>query len=198
MGLTLSFCMTFSSMASITELLGTSHLVNVHYDDLISNGFIDFENLFIDNLLKSNGTLRGKNLKCQTLKTNGQVKIDDVLVENIQANGSFMADTISVSQTAQFNGQAQIKKGTIKNVIFSGKRLSFSESNISRSITMKKSNNNYTFLGFKIENSDPVILELKERSRVVGDIIFEEEGEVHLSKDSYLEGKIHNGKVINI
>ena len=53
------------------------------------------------------------------------------------------------------------------------------------------------FLGFTSNNQSSVqVLELKGRSLIIGDIIFEENGEIHLFDLAEVKGKIVNAKVI--
>jgi len=75
-------------------------------------------------------------------------------------------------------------------------RTTFTNTVVNGNILFKKVNKGKGFLDFVSNQSSVQVLELKGRSLIIGDTIFEENGEIHLFDLAEVKGKIVNAKVI--
>lgn len=171
---------------SSTTINGCAFLNKEKYESLRINGALTFNDLFIKNFIIINGSIQGKNLKCKTIESNGSVVINGLEAKNIEINGSFSAENIHVTGNSELNGETEIKNGKLHNIKITSTKFTIIDSQISGNICVKKVN----------RKSSVQIFELKGNSIVKGDVVFEEEGELHLFDQAKVEGRIINAKVI--
>lgn len=175
---------------------GSSHLTKGEYDSLKVNGHLTFNRLIIKDLLIVNGSIHGKNLQCKTVKSNGSFDVNGLQAENVESNGSFTGKNIEVTGEATFNGGVKITNGKLNDIKIATMRTTFTDIVVNGNILFKKANKGKGFLDFVSNQSSVQVLELKGRSLIIGDLIFEEEGEIHLFDLAEVKGKIVNAKVI--
>lgn len=193
-------------MTRKSSINGSSYLNNVRYNSLKHNGLLKFNDLTIKETLKSNGTIKGKDLTCKNLQSNGSLCVNKLEAKNIKHNGSFKAENIKVEDTLKVNGKTHITNGKLNNVEVKTTKATFINSKIKGDIFIQKSTSSWSFCGFRFNNwtlfnfgSEKVeknILELKDNTIVMGDIKFEENGEIHLFDTSEIKGKVVNAQVI--
>jgi hypothetical protein len=175
---------------------GHSDLKKQEYESLEINGDIIFENLTINNALDVNGRIHGKHLTCKTMASNGSVDVENLQAQTIESNGSFSGKNIKITGESKFNGEVEITNGTIKSIEVSGEQLTLSNTAVHGTIHIKKVTKGGTVSDFQFKKSSTQILELKGTSVVTGDVIFEQEGEVHLFNGAKIHGKTIRAKVI--
>jgi hypothetical protein len=180
----------------VSMIDGSSHLTKGEYDSLKVNGHLTFNRLIIKDLLIVNGSIHGKNLECKTIKSNGSFDVDGFQAENVESNGSFTGKNIEVTGEAAFNSGVKITNGKLNDIKIATMRTTFTNAVVNGNILFKKVNKGKGFLGFASNQSSVQVLELKGRSLIIGDLIFEENGEIHLSDLAEVKGKIVNAKVI--
>jgi hypothetical protein len=181
----------------VSTIDGSSHLTRGEYDSLKVNGHLTFNGLIIKDLLIVNGSIHGENLECKTVKSNGSFDVEGFQAENLESNGSFTGKNIEIIGEAVFNGGIKITNGKLNDIKIATMRTTFTDIVVNGNIFFKKANKEKGFFGFTSNNQSSVqVLELKGRSLIIGDIIFEENGEIHLFDLAEVKGKIVNAKVI--
>ncbi len=181
----------------VSTIDGSSHLTRGEYDSLKVNGHLTFNGLIIKDLLIVNGSIHGKSLQCKTVKSNGSFDVEGFQTENLESNGSFTGKNIEIIGEAVFNGGIKITNGKLNDIKIAIMRTTFTDIVVNGNIFFKKANKEKGFLGFTSNNQSSVqVLELKGRSLIIGDIIFKENGEIHLFDLAEVKGKIVNAKVI--
>ncbi|WHA06759.1 hypothetical protein N3Z16_01030 [Candidatus Megaera polyxenophila] len=180
----------------VSAINGSSHLTKGEYDSLKVNGHLTFNGLVIKDLLIVNGSIHGKNLECKTVKSNGSFDVDGLQARNVESNGSFTGKNIEIIGEAVFNGGVKITNGKLNDIKIATMRTTFTNTVVNGNILFKKVNNGKGFLDFVSNQSSVQVLELKGRSLIIGDLIFEEDGEIHLFDLAEVKGKIVNAKVI--
>jgi hypothetical protein len=181
----------------VSTINGSSNLTKGEYDSLKVNGHLTFNGLVIKDLLIVNGSIHGKSLQCKTVKSNGSCDVEGFQTENLESNGSFTGKNIEIIGEAVFNGGIKITNGKLNDIKIAIMRTTFTDIVVNGNIFFKKANKEKGFLGFTSNNQSSVqVLELKGRSLIIGDTIFEENGEIHLFDLAEVKGKIVNAKVI--
>ena len=175
---------------------GSSHLNKGEYDSLEVNGSLTFTDLDIKDSIVINGSIQGKNLKCKTMESNGSVDINGLKAQSVESNGSFSGENIDIMGELEVNGRLEIKNGKLHNIKIASTSSTIMDTKVNGNIRIEKATGGWKFFGFKSNESSPQILELKGNSIVIGDVIFEKEGEVHLFDIAKVEGKVINAKVI--
>lgn len=175
---------------------GRSYLNNGEYDSLEVNGDLTFKGLWIKDSFVINGSIQGENLKCKTIKSNGSFDVDGFQAQGVKSNGSFTGKNVDITGESKFHGDLEIKNGKLHDIQIASTRSTFIETQIKGNILIKKVKKDWSFMGFKSNESSAQVLELKGKSLVIGDILFEKEGEVHLFDGAKVKGKIVNAKVI--
>ena len=146
--------------------------------------------------LSKNG-LGLKNLEARASIMNGSFDVEGFQTENLESNGSFTGKNIEIIGEAVFNGGIKITNGKLNDIKIATMRTTFTDIVVNGNIFFKKANKEKGFFGFTSNNQSSVqVLELKGRSLIIGDIIFEENGEIHLFDLAEVKGKIVNAKVI--
>lgn len=135
--------------------------------------------------LNINGSATAQRVTCKTLHVNGSYEGGILQTESLQCNGTFVGSLVTVTANAFFLGGVQIRKGTLHNVTVASTIPLFIATNILGSITIKV-----------LPETTIQILELKDRTVVSGDVIFEQAGEVHFYNGSQIKGKVVNGTII--
>jgi hypothetical protein len=181
----------------VSTINGSSNLTKGEYDSLKVNGHLTFNGLVIKDLLIVNGSIHAENLECKTIKSNGSFDVEGFQAENLESNGSFTGKNIEIIGEAVFNGGIKITNGKLNDIKIATMRTTFTDIVVNGNIFFKKANKEKGFFGFTSNNQSSVqVLELKGRSLIIGDIIFEENGEIHLFDLAEVKGKIVNAKVI--
>ncbi len=180
----------------ISIINGSSNLSKGEYDSLEVNGSLTFTDLFIKDSIVINGSIQGKNLKCNTMESNGSVKINGLKAKSVESNGSFSGENIEVTGEFEVHGGVDIKNGKLHNIKIASIRSTILDTQVNGNIRIEKVTEGWNFFGFKSSESSPQILELKGKSIVSGDVFFEKDGEVHIFDGSKVEGKVTNAKVI--
>lgn len=187
-------CLIIAQTMAGQVINGSTVLKDKNFDELQVNGGLEFNNLFVDDLLEVNGSTSGKNLKCRDLKSNGSLHIEGLKAQNIESSGSFEGKNIEVTGQAKINGYTKITDGKLNIVEIASSNSVFFHTKVTGNIVIKKLDNGFNLSNLK---SKVQILELKDGSVVSGNITFETEGgEVHLFDSSKVYGKVLNGKVI--
>jgi len=167
-----------------------------HHDSLQVNGSLECQNLVVKETLKINGGLKGRNLKCKTLVSHGGSDIIDLKAEDFRSHGSLKAKNIQITGCLNLTGKAEVWDGKLNKVELAAERTVFTNTPIAGDIRVKKLHTSGSFFGFFWGKSLPQTLELKNKTIVQGDIVFEEEGEVHLFDGCEVRGQIVNAKVV--
>ena len=183
----------------VSTINGSSHLTKGEYDSLKVNGHLTFNGLIIKDLLIVNGSIHGENLECKTVKSNGSFDVDGLQAGNVESNGSFTGKNIEIIGEAVFNGGIKITNGKLNDIKIATMRTTFTNTVVNGNILFKKVNKGKGFLDFVNTDVDFLgiqVLELKGRSLIIGDLIFEKDGEIHIFDPAEVKGKIVNAKVI--
>lgn len=176
------------------------------------NGSLEFQNLNIEDALKVNGSLKGKNLQCKNLTVNGSSRITDLKTTNLENNGSFSGQNLQVQNDMTVHGSLEARKvnifgnakvyggvmltdGDIKHIQITAQNATFIHSNVGN-IVVKKSNSGLAFFGFQFKHDQPQTLELKSDSIVSGDVVFESAGVIYLFENSIIRGKVSGARVV--
>lgn len=175
---------------------GFSSLKKAEYDSLKVNGNLECDDLIIQNSLFVNGKLNGKNLNCKTLTINGFAKINKMKAKKVLINGSFQGNNIEVKENAEFNGTVKIEKSELNTIQIKNKKSILIDTVINGKIDIKKNNKEICILGWKPTRKSKQVLELKGETKILGNITFEEEGEIHIFDHAKIEGKVTNAKII--
>ena len=185
---------SIAQVSTITTINNNTSLNKEEYNSLTINGRLRFTDLSIANTIIINGSIEGQNLKCNTLQVNGQTSIDQLEAKEIKNNGSFNGKNITITGNTEINGSIAITNGKLNTIHAAAIKAVFISSEITGDVIVKKAQRYWRFLG--ATEPPPQILELKEKSIILGDIIFQDHGEVHLFDASQVKGKVFNGKVV--
>lgn len=185
---------SMAQTSTITTINNNISLNKEKYDSLTVNGSLSFNDLSVANTIIVNGSIEGQNLKCNTLQVNGRTSIDQLEAQEIKNNGLFKGKNIAITGNTEINGSIEITNGKLNTIHAAAIKAVFINSEITGSVIVKKAQRCWRFLG--ATEPPPQILELKEKSIILGDIIFEDPGEVHLFDASQIKGKVLNGQVI--
>ncbi len=180
----------------VSMINGSFYLTKGEYDFLKVNGHLTFNGLVIKDLLILNGSIHGENLECKTVKSNGSFDVDGLQARNVESNGSFIGKNIEIIGEAVFNGGIKITNGKLNDIKIATMRTTLINTVVNGNILFKKVNKVKVFLDFVSNQSSVQVLELKGRSLIIGNLIFEEDGEIHLFDLAEVKGKIVNAKVI--
>jgi len=146
------------------------------------------------------GSVEGKNLKCHTIKFNGSADIDELQAQEVEINGSFSGKNIDIEGGAEFNGKIKIRTGKLHDIQIKSTKSTIIDTIVNGNICVNVNSNGWSFnlfdFKFTLSESLTQVLELKGDKSVIGDVIFEQDGEVHLFDGSKVEVKIINAKVI--
>jgi cytoskeletal protein CcmA (bactofilin family) len=176
-----------------SEINGSVVVNHVHYDSLQVNGSLECEGLVVKEDLKMNGSLQADKLKCKTLRIHGNGDILGLEAEDFKSHGSLKAKNIQITGCLELTGKSEVWDGKLNKVELAAERTVFGNTYVAGAIRVKKLQTGWSFFGSK---SLPQTLELKNKSIVQGDIVFEEEGEVHLFDGCEVRGQIRNAKVV--
>lgn len=176
---------------------GSSYLSKGEYDSLKINGNLTFKDLFVKDSIVINGSARGQKLKCHTIKSNGSIDVDGLQVQDVESNGSFSGKNIDIAGDAEFNGRVEIKNGKLHDIQIISTKSTFLKTQVIGDIFIKKIvKRSWLFFGFLSHEPSTQILELKDHTIVSGNVVFEEDGEVHLFNGAKVEGQIIKARVI--
>ena len=181
---------------------GSANLRDVNFSALEVHGRLKFETLFVENSLEVNGSTKGNHLRCKELQTNGSAKLTDIQATSIESNGSFEGRNIRVEKTLTISGKLEaehiqvlgttkvsgsltVKEGKMNHVQLASTRVTFVHSSVT------------SLFVEKLQNKTTQIIELQEGSVVSGDITFASgNGEIHLSGDSVVKGKVIGARIV--
>ncbi len=186
--MTLVLCLAVSAQGTTTPVLaGLFHLEHVEYQKVILDGRLTFKDLFVRDVLHVNGSIKGKNLTCQSMVVQGDIDLDGCQTDRLTVNGVLKAKNLKVFGPSELSGEVHIQNGTLNDVFLTVKVAECVDSQIFGNITIKKMSS----IGQHYKQS----IELRGKTVVSGDISFEGEGEVLLFDSAKIEGKVINGHV---
>lgn len=180
----------------VSKINGSSHINKGAYESLKVNGSLTCDGLTITDSLVTNGSIQGKNLTCKTIHANGACNVDGFQAQDVKINGSFVGENIEITGGSKFNGDLKITHGTLRDITLLSAHPTLIDTKVKGSIRIKKVNNGCNFFGFSFNQPSVQVLALKGKTVIEGDVVFEENGEVHLFDAAEVKGKIVNGKVI--
>lgn len=174
--MSLSFFSTIHAKDSMSYNINTrgyQNYGNEKASNIMANGSVVLEGTEVEGILQVNGSLQGKNTSLHSMQINGSVRLEDSIVrENAVINGSLQ------STGNQFQ----------KNIAISSQSAVFIDSSL-ESLNVK------IVAGYK----GVQIIKLLGNSTIAHDIVFDsEQGEVHLSQDSVIMGRVVGGSVVKL
>lgn len=187
-----------SAIAQEPEVMnGSTHLISKEYDSLSINGALTFDDLIVKNLLIVNGRIQGKSLKCTTLNSNGSIDVNGLQAQNVKSHGAFVGENIYITDEAKLRGSIKITNGKLNKIRMLTTQATFINVEVSENVIFEKVSKGCDVVGFPSNQSLVQVLELKGKSLIIGDIIFEDKGEVHVFDQSKIKGKVINAKVVS-
>jgi hypothetical protein len=184
-------------MAQEPEVMnGNVNLISKEYDSLSINGGLTFENLSIKNLLIINGRIQGKNLQCTIINSNGSLNVTGLQAQNIESHGTFLAKDIDVTGESILRGTIEITNAKLNQIKMSTTQTTFTNAEVRGNVILENIDKASDHLGGSFPQPQPQVLKLKGKSLILGDIIFENKGEVHVFDQARIEGKVINATVV--
>lgn len=138
------------------------------------------------------------------------------VVDNVRAAGTATLDGTTVTKSAKISGDAHIQQAKINNLKMAGQLnlnhstiqeasisgyLASHDSEFTQKLTLAAQdalfdNTKVAAIDVHCQRKTPTVIELKNHSRVHGDITFDHcQGEVIVDSDSKVNGKVINGKI---
>ncbi len=186
---------------------GSAALDNISANTITANGKIDALNIKADKITVK-GSFVGNNISANTITANGKIDAINIKTNEISVRGFFVGKNIDIKGKSKFCGKLEIIGGSLNNVELCGKKFTMTNVKINGNVQVEKSRSistskkwlwlSWRWSADEDENEKIVqILELKGDSIVLGNIVFEEPGEVHLFDSANIQGNIINGKIVD-
>lgn len=185
------FLLNISALANGTNgnetFYGSANLKQKEYKSLLVQGSLKFADIVVEDVISINGSIKGKGLKSNNLQVNGSVDIEMAKLQTVDISGSFLGKDVEISGESLIRGGINIINGQLSKMVIYSENSVIEDTNVNDNIYIKKEKNN---------KNRPQIIELKGNSTIKGDIVFDDEGEVHIFGEAKVEGEIINARVI--
>lgn len=172
------------SYAKENTINGNARLYDITFESLRINGSLKFRNLSVKEKLYVNGSAVGKKLKCKRLKINGSFNGINIEATEGSVNGSLKGSNITIPEKVKISGKMLATNSNFGDIEIKGNEIKLTNSK-TKNILVKKT------------GITPQKLELKKKSIVSGNVVFEAgNGQIYLSGGSKIQGIVKGATIV--
>ncbi len=175
--------LTLSASIYADNFTGSVFLKHQKFNDLTTNGSLEFSDLTITGKFVSHGSVIGTKLTCNHFSNSGSLQVKDFKASHGIVEGALYGEHIVVLENLKISGECDVSKSKFGTIEINSDTATFEDSEIANIIV-------------KFANKSQKII-LKGKTIVAGNIIFESGyGKIYLSSKTKIIGKVKGAELI--